>query len=173
MVKYKGKYILEGLDSIPPEMEADLELAFEICERYEGRFECEMCGRCCHQPNILLLPHEIDRVSHAARIPLDVFVTKYLVGTTDGRMLFRKSGACNFLGKDNRCTIWGSRPDVCRSFPYLVSKFASRVYLAIVNDVDIWGLIDYMDESWPCTRKIKESISSDIEDARRKRVAGV
>ena len=44
----------------------------------------------------------------------------------------------------------------------------SKVYLAIVNeDADISEMIDYMDESWPCTMKIKECISERVDEARK------
>ena len=48
--------------------------------------------------------------------------------------------------------------------------FMSRVYLALTNpDVDIDELITYMDDEWPCTKVIKESVKEKI-DARRKDV---
>lgn len=45
--------------------------------------------------------------------------------------------------------------------------FMSRVYLALVNpDIDIMELIEYMDDTWPCTKVIKSSIKQKIEHAR-------
>ena len=32
MAIYRGKYILQGLDEIPPEMERDLDLAYDLCK---------------------------------------------------------------------------------------------------------------------------------------------
>ena len=172
MAVYRGKYILEGLGSISPEMEHNLDIAYDICMSYKGDFPCEMCGRCCHQPHIVVRPEEIDRVSTAAGIPLPVFMTEYLVRMPDGRFLFRKTDPCAFLGKDNRCTIWKDRPQICDDFPYAVSMFMSRVYLALTNpDADIMSLISYMDDEWPCTRVIKADIASKIEAARKDVVA--
>ena len=172
MAVYRGKYILEGLGSISPEMEHNLDIAYDICMSYKGDFPCEMCGRCCHQPHIVVRPEEIDRVSTAAGIPLPVFMTEYLVRMPDGRFLFRKTDPCAFLGKDNRCTIWKDRPQICDDFPYAVSMFMSRVYLALTNpDADIMSLISYMDDEWPCTRVIKADIVSKIEAARKDVVA--
>jgi Fe-S-cluster containining protein len=85
-------------------------------------------------------------------------------------MLFRKTGPCAFLGKDNRCTIWKDRPEVCRVFPYAASMFMSRVYIAISNEeADIIELLGYMDDSWPCTKVIKADISERIEKAKAAR----
>ena len=69
MAVYRGKYILEGLGSITPEMEHNLDLAYGICMSYKEDFPCEMCGRCCHQPHIVVRPEEIDRISSSANIP--------------------------------------------------------------------------------------------------------
>ncbi len=170
MAKYRGKYILEGLDKISPDMERDLDLAYAVCTSYRNESPCEMCGRCCHQPSIIVQPHEVDRISNAADIPLYDFMMDYVVCTSDGRMLFKKTNPCAFLGKDNRCTIWKDRPEICDDFPYSVSMFMSRVYLAITNpDVDVLDLIKYMDDSWPCTSNIKSTILSKVEEARHKR----
>lgn len=107
-------------------------------------------------------------MSSAAGIPLFTFMSEYLVQTDDGRFLFKKTDPCAFLGKDNRCKIWKDRPEVCDEFPYAVSMFMSRVYLALTNpDADIVELISYMDDSWPCTGVIKADIVQKIEEGRK------
>ncbi|AGI47973.1 Uncharacterized protein family (UPF0153) [Thermoplasmatales archaeon BRNA1] len=172
MALYRGKYDLQGLAEISPEMEKDLDLAYEICMSYRGEFPCEMCGKCCHQPNIIIRPDEVERVCAAAGTDLYTFMTQYVYQTGDGRILFNKRAGepCRFLGKDNRCTIWKDRPQICDDFPYLVSMFMSRVYLALTNEkADILRLIDYMDDSWPCTKDIKRTIAAKVEEGRRKR----
>lgn len=167
MAVYRGKYILEGLPSISPGMEHNLDLAYDICMSYKGRFPCEMCGRCCHQPHIVVRPDEIDRVASAAGILIPDFLRDYLVRTDDGRFLFKRTDPCAFLGPDRRCTIWRDRPQICDDFPYAVSMFMSRVYLALVNpDADIMSMISYMDDSWPCTREIRRDIAERVEAAR-------
>jgi Fe-S-cluster containining protein len=170
MAVYRGKYILQGLKEITPEMEKDLNLAYDICIKYKENFPCEMCGRCCHQANIVVRPEEVDPIASATGIPLHEFVTKYLKKTPDGRLLFSKTDPCAFLTKENKCRIWKDRPEVCRDFPYAVSMFMSRVYIALTqDDVDILELIEYMDDSWPCTQVIKADISEKVEEARASR----
>ena len=91
-------------------------------------------------------------------------------GGQEEKWLFSKTNPCAFLGPDNRCTIWKGRPEICNEFPYLVSMFMSRVYLAIVNpEVDILDLIRYMDDSWPCTGIIKGRIPGLVDEARVRR----
>ena len=167
MAVYKGKYILPGLKEITPDMEKDLNLAYNICMSYKDGFPCEMCGKCCHQPNIVVRPEEVDRIAHAAGIPLHDFITGYIAMTSDGRIFLCRTDPCAFLNKNNKCSIWKDRPEICRDFPYAVSMFMSRVYLALTNEgTDIIELIDYMDDSWPCTNVIKSSISQKIKESR-------
>ncbi|MDY0293951.1 MAG: YkgJ family cysteine cluster protein [Candidatus Methanomethylophilaceae archaeon] len=170
MAVYRGRYILQGLDDIPPQMEADLDLAYGICETLRTESPCSLCGRCCSQPFITIRDEEVDTVAAAAGIEIYDFVLSYLERTDDGRWLFTRTEPCAFLGPDNTCRIWGGRPEICHEFPYLVSKFMSRVYLAIVNpDHDILPDLVYMDEIWPCTSVIKGRVPGMIEEARRRR----
>ncbi|HKM09933.1 MAG TPA: YkgJ family cysteine cluster protein [Candidatus Methanomethylophilaceae archaeon] len=167
MAVYRGRYILQGLGEISPEMEKDLDLAYDICEYMHNEFPCEECGKCCYQDLITILPEEVDRVSSAAKIPLGKFMSSYAGIASDGRIMLLQTNPCAFLGKDNGCTIWKDRPQICDDFPYMVSMFMSRVYLAIVNEeADILELIDYMDDSWPCTVRIKGSVSKKVDEAR-------
>lgn len=170
MAVYRGKYILEGLDEITPEMEHNLDIAYEICLSYKDNFPCEMCGRCCHQPNIIIRPEEIDRVASAANLTPFMFRLNYVVEMPDGRCLINKQndGPCPFLRDDKKCSIWKDRPQICDDFPYAVSMFMSRVYLALTNpDADIMKLTSYMDMKWPCTKVIRRSIKKKIEERRK------
>jgi Fe-S-cluster containining protein len=169
MVLYRGKYELDGLAAISPEMEKDLDLAYDICQSLRDELPCEMCGRCCHQPNIIIRPEEIDRVASAANLTPFMFKRNYVVEMPDGRFLINKQndGPCPFLGEDKRCTIWKDRPQICDDFPYAVSMFMSRVYLALTNpDADIMKLTSYMDMKWPCTKVIRRSIKKKIDERR-------
>ena len=168
MAIYRGKYILEGLGTITPQMEHNLDIAYDICMSYKDKFPCEMCGRCCHQPNITIRPEEINRVAQAADIPIYNFMTEYVAQTSDGRFMLKKTNPCVFLGPDRRCKIWKDRPQICDDFPYAVSMFMSRVYLALTNsDADINELIAYMEDEWPCSKIIKESVKDRIEERRK------
>lgn len=171
MALYRGKYVLEGLREIPPDMLRDLDMAYDLCLELKNTSPCEMCGRCCHQPFITVRDCEVDRVSCYAGIDLYTFVTEYLVrDPEEDKWLFRKTNPCAFLREDKKCKIWKGRPEICDDFPYMVSMFMSRVYLAIVNeDADILDLIKYMDDTWPCTKIIKKRIPGMIEEARVKR----
>ncbi len=168
---YRGKYILEGLDEIPPDMLRDLDLAYDACQSLKDCSPCEMCGKCCHQPFITVRDEEVERISEFMGTDPLTFVMNYLDrDESENKWLFRKTNPCAFLSDDNKCKIWQGRPEICNDFPYMVSMFMSRVYLSIVNEGhDILPDLEYMDDTWPCTKIIKSRIPKLIEDARIKR----
>jgi hypothetical protein len=161
------------LDEIPPDMLRDLDIAYELCQTLKDESPCEMCGRCCHQPFITVRDEEVVPISEYIRMDPYDFVMEYLErDSVEDKWLFKKTNPCAFLGENNKCKIWGGRPEICDEFPYMVSMFMSRVYLAIVNpEVDIQSLIGYMDDTWPCTKIIKSRISGMVDEARKKRAS--
>ena len=171
MAIYRDRYILDGLDEIPPDMLRDLDIAYDLCQTLKDTSPCEMCGKCCHQHFITVRDEEVESVAQAAGTDAVSFMFQYLKrDNEEGKWLFRHTNPCAFLDDDNRCRIWKGRPEICNEFPYMVSMFMSRVYLSIVNEGhDILPDLEYMDETWPCTKIIKERIPGLIEEARIKR----
>ena len=171
MAIYRDRYILDGLDEIPPDMLRDLDIAYDLCQTLTDTSPCEMCGKCCHQPFITVRDEEVESVAQAAGTDAVSFMFQYLTrDNEEGKWLFRHTNPCAFLDDDNRCRIWKGRPEICNEFPYMVSMFMSRVYLSIVNEGhDILPDLEYMDDTWPCTKIIKERIPGLIEEARIKR----
>ena len=171
MAIYRDRYILDGLDEIPPDMLRDLDIAYDLCQTLKDTSPCEMCGKCCHQPYITVRDEEVESVAQAAGTDAVSFMFQYLTrDNEEGKWLFRHTNPCAFLDDDNRCRIWKGRPEICNEFPYMVSMFMSRVYLSIVNEGhDILPDLEYMDDTWPCTKIIKERIPGLIEEARIKR----
>ena len=171
MAIYRDRYILDGLDEIPPDMLRDLDIAYDLCQTLKDTSPCEMCGKCCHQPFITVRDEEVESVAQVAGTDAVSFMFQYLTrDNEEGKWLFRHTNPCAFLDDDNRCRIWKGRPEICNEFPYMVSMFMSRVYLSIVNEGhDILPDLEYMDDTWPCTKIIKERIPGVIEEARIKR----
>lgn len=51
------------------------------------------------------------------------------------RLKTKKDGRCIFLNKQNRCDIYGSRPNVCRIFPFWAVKLINGKIKIIPHDV--------------------------------------
>jgi Fe-S-cluster containining protein len=80
-------------------------------------YECDECGRCCQSFPIFASQRDAEREPRIAqegrRLPLQM---------VDARWTYRLYPlpfleACPFAGADRRCTIYASRPGVCRDLP--------------------------------------------------------
>ena len=98
------------------------------------KFRCTGCGNCCKEPLLPLTDGDVNRiVKGTGEKPADFirWVDRNGIEMDDepeGFVLLRQGkrvmvlrhtrGGCYFLGKDNRCTIYKSRPLGCRVFPF-------------------------------------------------------
>jgi Fe-S-cluster containining protein len=92
-------------------------------------FECSKCGLCCGDTlqktrHILVLETEINIISKETCLPKKVF-SKQIPKEKPYRYEMKKNneGKCFFL-KDNQCSIYMSRPLICRFYPFEL-KFES------------------------------------------------
>lgn len=78
--------------------------------------DCLECGACCHDANVLLDDDDFNRWKAAGRE--DLLGKDYLKRSRDGKVTLRfaKSGCCQNLQSDNKCSIYEIRPDNCRVF---------------------------------------------------------
>jgi hypothetical protein len=98
------------------------------------RFQCTKCALCCGDTkkrtrHILLLKKEAERISEAASKPVEEFSVRikghepyvYEIKKT------KKEGKCFFL-KDHFCTIYASRPLICRFYPFQLRTMKDGKY---------------------------------------------
>jgi Fe-S-cluster containining protein len=98
------------------------------------KFRCTGCGNCCKDPILPLTDQDVVRIEQRTGVAASTFVRwvdrnaidlddepEAFVRLRQGKrvMVMRQGrGGCHFLGKDDRCTIYGSRPLGCRIFPF-------------------------------------------------------
>lgn len=98
------------------------------------KFRCTGCGNCCKDPLLPLTDQDITRITQRTGTAAQEFVRwvdrngidmddepEAFVRLRQGKrvMIMRQGrGGCHFLGADDRCTIYGSRPLGCRIFPF-------------------------------------------------------
>jgi len=92
-------------------------------------FRCRQCGTCCRGEDhlVLVMPEEVrDLLARAGGTwqesvePYPEFLeggngTRYTLGWC----IRRNSGACRYLSGDI-CTVHGSRPRICRTYPFML-----------------------------------------------------
>lgn len=96
-------------------------------------FRCTGCGNCCKDPILPLTDADVRRIVDAVGDAPEDFV-RFVSGDVidmeerdayavlrGGRRVMtlrRERGACRYLGRDDRCTIYEHRPLGCRVFPF-------------------------------------------------------
>ncbi|MHA1646286.1 MAG: YkgJ family cysteine cluster protein [Promethearchaeota archaeon] len=120
--------------------------AIKIPEKFRKpyRFKCQNCGHCCSDPDTIvnLTYSDIIRLHETKHYSLDQLLNKlsFYVFSQDPtpeqikQMVFppihtqkgpafiglrkRDDGRCVFLNKQNKCSIYRARPNLCRTFPF-------------------------------------------------------
>lgn len=89
--------------------------------------DCLACGNCCRSLGPLILPKDIDTMAKALRIKTSDVIARYLRVDEDGDTVFQ-SMPCPFLGSDNYCSIYESRPKACREYPHTDRKKFYQIF---------------------------------------------
>ena len=92
----------------------------------EFSFACHRCGHCCSGGTgaVWVEPDEVAALAAAKELEPDVFVARHLRRMTDPRTgetrlsLREENGRCELLEGARTCTVYGARPEHCRTFPF-------------------------------------------------------
>jgi hypothetical protein len=105
----------------------------EAHEKFSERIDCLQCANCCRTLGPRITDKDVERMAKTLRLkPVDL-ISKYFILDEDGDMVF-KSMPCPFLGDDNYCSIYESRPKACREYPHTDKKRFFQIYnLSIKN----------------------------------------
>lgn len=84
-------------------------------------FKCTGCGKCCTgSPGyVFLAPRDLTLLANHVHLSEEEFIKHYTHVVEDQLSLIDSQGtdACIFL-KDNKCSVYESRPIQCRTFPW-------------------------------------------------------
>ena len=98
------------------------------------RFECQGSGNCCVSRGtygfVYLSKKDIKKLSIYFKITEQNFIKNYCQ-KTDGfihlKELKKNNGNCIFL-KDNKCTVYKSRPIQCRTWPFWPENMNTKTW---------------------------------------------
>ncbi len=93
-------------------------------ESHEEVFEntdCLTCANCCKTTSPIFYQRDIERAAKAVKLKPGDFIDKYLKIDEDKDYVL-KQAPCPFLGHDNYCSIYESRPTACREYPHTNRK---------------------------------------------------
>ncbi len=103
-----------------PRKRLDL-LVQELHEEEFAHTDCLSCGNCCKTTSPIFTDKDISRIARFLKLKESDFVSQYLRRDEDDFMVL-KEAPCPFLGNDNACFIYESRPKACRDYPHTDRK---------------------------------------------------
>ncbi len=83
--------------------------------------DCLKCANCCKTTSPIFYQKDLDRAAKHLNMKPGDFLQKYLHMDEDGDFVLN-SAPCPFLGEDNYCGIYDSRPTACREYPHTNRK---------------------------------------------------
>lgn len=93
----------------------------ELHDEVFQEIDCTKCANCCKDLGPDLTEADITRMAKLFRMKLSTFESTYLRVDEDGDKVFQ-SMPCPFLGPDNLCDVYDSRPKACAAFPHTDRK---------------------------------------------------
>lgn len=100
------------------------------------KIDCLTCGNCCRTTSPGMHDRDVERLAkHLKMKPADLADT-YMHLDKDGEYVF-KSAPCPFLGDDNYCSVYESRPLACREYPHTNRKRFYQVLDLSVKNTEI------------------------------------
>jgi Fe-S-cluster containining protein len=108
----------------------------EVHQAHHDAFEkidCLECANCCKTTSPGMTNRDIGRLAkHLNEKPGDL-IEKHMELDREGDYVFR-SAPCPFLGDDNYCSVYESRPAACRGYPHTNrKKFYQLLDLSLKN----------------------------------------
>jgi len=100
------------------------------------KMDCLTCANCCKTTSPIFYPADIDRMSKAVKMKSAAFIETYLKVDQDGDYVLQSS-PCAFLGHDNKCIVYESRPTACREYPHTDRKRMQQIVNLTFNNAEI------------------------------------
>ncbi len=98
--------------------------------------DCLQCANCCKTTSPGMHDRDVDRLAKHLRLKPSQVIEKYMEMDGDGEYVFR-SAPCPFLGSDNYCSVYESRPLACREYPHTNRKRFYQVLDLSVKNLDV------------------------------------
>ena len=100
-----------------------------LSQKYFALIDCTQCANCCRSLRIEFKKSELHAIAKTLGQSVEVFQKHSM---SEGKV----NSPCPMLN-GKLCSIYGNRPDVCRSFPHLEQpEFTSRL-MGVIDNVAI------------------------------------
>lgn len=111
---------------------------------HEEAFEhidCLTCANCCKTTSPIFYDPDIDRVAKVLKMKRNRFVETYLHKDDDDDYVLNET-PCPFLGHDNKCIVYDSRPKACREYPHTNRKRIYQILNLTLENTQVCPAVD-------------------------------
>lgn len=98
--------------------------------------DCLECANCCKTTSPIFRDIDIDRLARHLGMRPAAFVEQYLRLDTEGDYVLT-TAPCPFLGSDNYCSVYESRPRACREYPHTDRKNFHQILSLTLKNTEI------------------------------------
>lgn len=134
-----------------PRKRLDL-LVQQLHEEEFAQTDCLTCGNCCKTTSPIFTERDISRIARVLKLKEAHFVSQYLKRDEDDFMVL-KQAPCPFLGSDNACFIYESRPKACREYPHTDRKRFIQITDLTLKNTEIcpaaFNIVENLKKSLP------------------------
>ncbi len=132
--KKENKTLVEKLKRTKPKSLDD-----EVHQLHDEVFEeidCLECANCCTTTSPAIYERDIDRLAKHLKMKPSQLIAQYLQKDSDNDYVFT-SAPCPFLGEDNYCSVYESRPLACKEYPHTNRKRFYQVLAISLKNTEI------------------------------------
>ncbi len=119
--------------SKPKSLDRDVEA---LHDEVFDEIDCLSCANCCKTTSPGMHDRDVERLAKHLRMKPGELIDQYMHMDRDGEYVF-KSAPCPFLGADNYCSVYESRPLACREYPHTNRKRFYQVLDLSVKNTEI------------------------------------
>ena len=109
-------------------------------DKYVAEIDCLSCANCCKSLGPRVTDKDVERLSKQLKMKAVDFIAQYLRVDEDNDMVF-KTMPCPFLGSDNYCAVYDSRPKACREYPHTDRKKFYQIYMLSVENASTCPIV--------------------------------
>ncbi len=91
------------------------------------KIDCLQCANCCKTTSPIFYQRDIERLAKHFRIRPSEFIEQYLHIDEENDYVLN-STPCPFLGDDNYCSVYDSRPTACSEYPHTDRKRVQQLF---------------------------------------------
>ena len=109
-------------------------------DKWSDRINCLECATCCRTLGPRITDKDVERLAKTLKMKQSAFVDAYLRTDEDGDLVFQ-SMPCPFLGADNFCAVYESRPKACRDYPHTDRKKFFQLFRLSVKNAETCPIV--------------------------------